>query len=113
MRQAKIYRKGIFAGVLTEDGGEYRFCYDADYLKRDDAKPVSLTLPLQEEAYVSPVLFPFFDGLIPEGWLLDVALRNTDISVLDRMSLLLLCCNDCIGAISIVTPTEKEEKHHV
>lgn len=113
MRQAKIYRKGIFAGVLTEDGGEYRFCYDADYLKRGDAKPVSLTLPLQEEAYVSPVLFPFFDGLIPEGWLLDVALRNTDISILDRMSLLLLCCNDCIGAISIVTSTEEEEKHHV
>ena len=103
MRQAKIYRKGIFAGVLTEDGGEYRFCYDADYIKRVDAKPVSLTLPL----------FPFFDGLIPEGWLLDVALRNTDISILDRMSLLLLCCNDCIGAISIVTSTEKEEKHHV
>ena len=113
MRQAKIYRKGIFAGVLTEDGGEYRFCYDADYIKRVDAKPVSLTLPLQEEAYVSPVLFPFFDGLIPEGWLLDVALGDTDISILDRMSLLLLCCNDCIGAISIVTSTEKEEKHHV
>ena len=51
-----------------------------------------MTLPLQEEAYTSPVLFPFFDGLIPEGWLLDVALRNTDISILDRMALLLTCC---------------------
>ena len=59
------------------------------------------------EAFVSPVLFPFFDGLIPEGWLLDVALRNTDISILDRMSLLLLCCKDCIGSVSVV-PTNKE-----
>lgn len=103
MRQADIYRKDVFAGVLTEDGGEYRFCYDKEYLKRNDAHPISLTLPLQTEAFVSPVLFPFFDGLIPEGWLLDVAIRNTDISVLDRMSLLLLCCKECIGSVS-VTP---------
>lgn len=40
MRQADIYRKGVLAGVLTEDGGEYRFCYDDAYLKRDDAQPV-------------------------------------------------------------------------
>ena len=103
MRQAEIYRKGMLAGILTEDDGEYRFCYDSMYLKREDALAVSLTLPLQTEAYVSPVLFPFFDGLIPEGWLLDVALRNTDISILDRMSLLLLCCKDCIGSISVVS----------
>lgn len=103
MRQADIYRKGVFAGVLTEYGGEYRFCYDEKYLMRDDAQPVSLTFPLQSESFVSPVLFPFFDGLIPEGWLLDVALRNTDISVLDRMSLLLLCCKECIGSVSVVS----------
>lgn len=105
MRQAEIYRKGILAGILTEDGGEYRFCYDKAYLKNEDAQPVSLTLPLQTEAYISPVLFPFFDGLIPEGWLLDAALRNTDISILDRMSLLLLCCKECIGSISVVSIT--------
>ena len=108
MRQAKIYRKELFAGILTEDGGEYRFCYDDVYLSRDNAQAISLTLPLQEEAFVSPVLFPFFDGLIPEGWLLDVALRNTDISILDRMSLLLLCCKECIGSVSVV-PVDDEK----
>ena len=102
MKQAEIYRKGLFAGILTEDDGEYRFCYDEMYLVREDAQPISLTLPLQTEPFVSPVLFPFFDGLIPEGWLHDVALRNTDISVLDRMSLLLLCCKECIGSVSVV-----------
>ena len=107
MRQAEIYRKVIFAGILTEEGGEYRFCYDETYLARKDAQPVSLTMPLQTEAFVSPVLFPFFDGLIPEGWLLNVALRNTDISILDRMSLLLLCCKECIGSVSVV-PINKE-----
>lgn len=79
MRQAQIYRKNILAGLLTEEGGEYIFRYDSDYLTSPKAAAISLTLPLQQEAYTSPVLFPFFDGLIPEGWLLDVALRNTDI----------------------------------
>jgi serine/threonine-protein kinase HipA len=102
MRQAEIYRKDVLAGILTEDGGEYCFRYEQAYLTRKDAQPVSLTLPLQTEAFVSPVLFPFFDGLIPEGWLLDVAIRNTDISILGRMSLLLLCCRECIGSISVV-----------
>ena len=39
MRQAEVYRKGIFSGVLTEDDGEYRFCYDEEYLAREDAQP--------------------------------------------------------------------------
>lgn len=102
MRQARIYRKKLFAGLLTENGGEYTFKYDESYLASPSAEAISLTLPMQNEAYRSPVLFPFFDGLIPEGWLLDVALRNTDISILDRMSLLLLCCKECIGSVSII-----------
>ena len=62
MRQAEIYRKEVLAGILTEDGGEYRFCYDETYLSREEAQPVSLTLPLQAEAFVSPVLFRFLMG---------------------------------------------------
>ena len=112
MRQANIFYKDQLAGILTENDSGYDFRYLPDYLSSETAKAVSLTLPLQEEAYTSPVLFSFFDGLIPEGWLLDVILRNTDISILDRMSLLLTCCKDCIGAISVV-PIERKEESHV
>lgn len=111
MRRAKIFYKNKLAGILTEDDAGYEFRYLPEYLSSETAKAVSLTLPLREDAYTSPVLFPFFDGLIPEGWLLDVALRNTDISILDRMSLLLTCCKDCIGAVSVVPIEEKEESH--
>lgn len=111
MRQANIFYKDWLAGILTENDAGYEFQYLADYLSLEAARAVSLTLPLQEEAYTSTVLFPFFDGLIPEGWLLDVALRNTDISILDRMSLLLTCCKDCIGAVSVVAIEEKEDSH--
>lgn len=110
MKQANVFYKDKLAGVLTENDSGYEFRYLPEYLSLDSAKAVSMTLPLQGEAYISTVLFPFFDGLIPEGWLLDVALRNTDISILDRMSLLLNCCRDCIGAISIVPIKEREEE---
>lgn len=111
MRQANIFYKDRLAGILTENDEGYEFRYLPVYLSSETAKAVSLTLPLREAPYTSPVLFPFFDGLIPEGWLLDVALRNTDISILDRMSLLLTCCKDCIGTVSVVSVERKEEGH--
>lgn len=108
MKRALIFYRDLLAGKLSESDEGYVFQYDEVYLSRPDAEPISLTLPLRNDAYQSPVLFPFFDGLIPEGWLLDVALRNTDISILDRMSLLLLCCKDCIGAVSVVPENDEE-----
>ena len=102
MSKALIQYKGKTAGILEETDEGYEFQYDKEYLADAAAIPVSLTLPLTDKPYKSAVLFPFFDGLIPEGWLLDVALRNTDISELDRFSLLLLCCKDCIGAVSVI-----------
>ena len=108
MKQAKIYMRNRPAGVLTEDESGYFFSYDKAYLRTKDAEAVSLTLPLQEEAYHSNVLFPFFDGLIPEGWLLEVAGRSWKIDRRDRMSLLLACCKDCIGAVSVIPILESE-----
>ena len=43
---------------------------DADWLARPDAVPVSLTLPLRPEPYDSRSLHPFFENLLPEGWLI-------------------------------------------
>ncbi len=98
------------AGVLTEDENGYAFRYDESYLKIQNAEPISLTFPLSEKPYESKVLFPFFDGLIPEGWLLDVAERSWKINPRDRMALLLACCKDCVGAVSVV-PNAEEVKN--
>ena len=51
--------------------------------------------------WISNVLFPFFDGLIPEGWLLQIVTRNWKIDQSDRFGLLLVACKDCIGAVRI------------
>lgn len=101
MKQARIFMKDNFAGTLTEDENGYTFVYDPSYLANESAEAISLTLPLGDTPYVSAMLHPFFDGLIPEGWLLDIAEKNWKISGRDRMSLLLACCKDCIGAVSV------------
>lgn len=87
MKQANVYVSNNLAGVLTEDDLGYEFRYDSDYLKSEGAEAVSLTLPLSAKPYRDKVLFPFFDGLIPEGWLLDIAEQSWKISAHDRFSL--------------------------
>jgi len=101
MRKAKVYMQNEMAGYLTETEDGYSFIYEVNYLTRSVTKPVSLTLPLQDKPYESKTLFPFFDGLIPEGWLLEIAEKNWKLNARDRMGLLLACCRDCIGAVSI------------
>ncbi len=108
MKQANVYVGNNLAGVLTEDDLGYEFRYDSDYLKSEGAEAVSLTLPLSAKPYRDKVLFPFFDGLIPEGWLLDIAEQSWKISARDRFSLLLACCKDCIGNVSVIPVNVKE-----
>lgn len=106
MKRAIVFIYDRRAGLLTEDETGFTFKYDEAYLSSAGAEAVSLTLPLTAETYHDTVLFPFFDGLIPEGWLLDIAEKSWKISQRDRMSLLLACCKDCIGAVSVVPDTE-------
>lgn len=107
MKQGKIYLRDRYAGLLTEDETGFTFAYDAAFLASGEAEAISLTLPLRAEPYHDTVLFPFFDGLIPEGWLLSIAENSWKINQRDRMSLLLACCKDCIGAVSVVPAEEK------
>lgn len=100
-RAADIYVRNIYAGQLQETEEGYAFAYDKEYLNSTMPSPVSLTLPLREEPYTSKTLFSFFDGLIPEGWLLDVVTHNWKVDQKDRFALLLIACKDCIGNVSI------------
>ncbi len=102
MRQGEIWVNKQKAGTLTENDEGYMYQYDKAYLSLKNATPVSLTLPLKEAPFTSDNLFPFFDGLIPEGWLLDIAQKNWKLNPRDRMGLLLTTCRDCIGNISII-----------
>ena len=90
------------AGIIEQTDDGYSFQYDQEYLVKDQVQPVSQTLPLQADLYKSNTMFPFFDGLIPEGWLLNVAIETWKIDPRDRMLLLLTVCEDCIGAVKVI-----------
>lgn len=111
MRKGKVYYKDIMAGIITEtDDGEFLFQYNAQYVKDHRAEFITFTMPVREKAYVDKRLFPFFEGLIPEGWLLDIATKNWKINPNDRMGLLLACCQNCIGAVSVIPISEEDEE---
>ena len=100
-RTAYVYLREDFAGTLKETDAGYSFMFDTQYLEKGNASAVSLTLPVQEEEYTSKTLFAFFDGLIPEGWLLNVVSHNWKIDSRDRFGLLLVACKDPIGNVRI------------
>jgi serine/threonine-protein kinase HipA len=105
-RIGKVFYQTDFAGIISEDEDGYHFQYDAQYLNMANAQAISLTIPLQNKPLYSNILFPFFDGLIPEGWLMDIAIQNWKLNPRDRMGLLLAVCKDCIGAVSIITENQ-------
>jgi len=99
-RQAQVYYRDRLAGTLTElrEGG-YRFAYDLAYL--ENGPPISLTLPLQAAPFEPRELFPFFAGLVPEGWYLRIVAPTIKVDETDTFGLLMHTCDDCIGAVSI------------
>lgn len=101
MKQAEVKLFNQRVGVISQTDDGFEFCYDTTYVLLPTAEAISLTLPLKTEPYKSTVLFPFFDGLIPEGWLLEIAQNNWKIKPNNRMELLLSCCKDCLGAVSV------------
>jgi len=102
MRSAEIFYKDILAGILTETNeGEYLFKYEKSYVEKFPKQFITFTMTVRNEEYTDKRLFPFFEGLIPEGWLLDIASKNWKINQNDRMGLLLACCQNCIGAVSV------------
>ena|ERR1700722_9405064 len=110
MRQAAIYYKDDEAGRLTEtDDGIYVFQYVDSYVKTYPGQFITFTMPVTDKPYTDKRLFPFFEGLIPEGWLLDIASKSWKINANDRMGLLLACCRNCIGAVSVIPINEENE----
>ncbi len=110
MRKGIVKYNNEIAGTLTEDdNGEYLFVYNEEYVHKHPLQFITFNMPVTNKPYRSKRLFPFFDGLIPEGWLLNIAAESWKINKNDRMGLLLACCQNAIGAVSIHPITEKDE----
>ena len=100
LRKAKVYYKNEIAGYITETQNEYIFQYDYSFLKKDI--PISTSLPPREEPYHSKELFPFFKGLLPEGWYLNIVSATQKVDYKDSFGLLLASTAvDTIGAVTV------------
>lgn len=105
-KTAHVLYGGVAAAKLTETDEGYELRYEKSWLEADGNPPISLTLPLQPEPFRSKVLFAFFDGLIPEGWLLNLVVDNWKLKAADRFALLLMACRDTIGAVTVEPQTK-------
>ena len=77
--RAIVYYGAKEAGELVKKPDGYAFTYNAAYLSDPESMPISLSMPLAQTKYESPTLFPFFDGLLPEGWLLELTCKAAKI----------------------------------
>ncbi len=111
MRIGRVLYKNVLAGTITETNeGEFVFQYDDQYVIEHPQDFITFTMAVTTRPYKDKRLFPFFEGLIPEGWLLDIASKNWKINPNDRMGLLLACCQNCIGAVSVEPITETDDE---
>jgi len=99
LRKASVMFKETPAGLIEETGEGYRFIYDSAYLA--EGSPVAVAFPLREQPYESKSLFPFFKGLLPEGWFREIVCRTLKIDSRDEFGLLVKACGDCVGAVWI------------
>jgi serine/threonine-protein kinase HipA len=99
LRKADVMFKDALAGVIEETAQGYGFSYSPDYLKA--GRPIAVAFPLREQPYSSDTLFPFFKGLLPEGWFREIVCRTLKVDTKDDFGLLIRACGDCIGAVWI------------
>lgn len=99
MRRARVLMHGIVAGVLEEldQATAYRFTYEAGYA----GESISRTMPVRTEPYPFRGFPAFFDGLLPEGEMLEGLLRQHKIDAHDRLAQLLVVGGDLVGAVTV------------
>ena len=98
MRKAAVFVNQVNAGIFEElENGKYQFTYSSDYY----GPPVSLTMPLAKIQYEFDKFPPFFDGLLPEGVLLEALLRKSKLDKNDFFGQLLRVGHDVVGVVTI------------
>lgn len=99
MKAANVFVHGQLAGRLEElaPGRSYRFIYQSGY----DGPPASLTMPTTSSEYTFDRFPPFFEGLLPEGVMLEGLLKQNKIDRLDYFSQLMVVGGDLVGAVTV------------
>jgi HipA-like protein len=109
MKQATVYLNQQPVGTLARTAEGYLFQYDDLYRNSPNARSLSLTLPLSQPKHTAKTLFPFFAGLLSEGYNRAVQCRTLRIDENDDFGLLLAIAHtDTVGAVRVVAQTDVE-----
>jgi HipA-like protein len=101
-KKGLVYFNDALAGTLEYRDNEFVFKYDQAYLSERSLPSVSLSFPKSRTEYRSPVLFPFFYGLLTEGADKTLQCAVLKIDENDHFSRLLKTAGKCtIGAITV------------
>ena len=88
------------------------FSYSPEYLHSPDAAAISLSLPLQEEAFSPAATKNFFEGLLPEGFTRRSVAQWMRVDENDYLSILLGLGKECLGALQILEEGEEAKPNH-
>jgi serine/threonine-protein kinase HipA len=99
MKRAKVFVNGVLSGEIqeVERRGKYRFIYLENY----KGPSVSLEMPTTKLIYDYDKFPPFFEGLLPEGVMLEGLLRQTKLDRTDLMSQLISVGGDLVGNVTV------------
>lgn len=98
---AKVFFNQRLVGFLTKTRDGYTYKYDLEFLNSADNFPISYNFPLQSQEFKNPSLFPFFEALVSEGWLLKIQSQSMKIDERDYFSMLVENGKDLIGGIRV------------
>lgn len=87
-------------GAISGFGPDMVFSYDEEYLSHSDAKPLSLSLPLQDEPYAEGPLRCFFEALVPESQIYNHLAGRRSPTKYDYILILKKLNLECVGALA-------------
>ncbi len=92
--------------------GAIDFRYDPDWLRWEHSFPVSLSLPLREDAYRGEPVTAVFDNLLPDTDMLRRRIaEKVGAAGIDAYSLLAAIGHDCVGALQFMADDDNHEVH--
>lgn len=101
-RKVIIYLHNVPAAEFRQTSSGYELQYFPEY----KGPPISQTLPRQKERYLFSDFPPFFDGLLPEGIMLEVLLKKHKLDANDYFGQIKVVGRDLVGAVTVQESAE-------
>jgi len=103
MSTLNVYWEHELVGRLTKRGGnDMFFQYSEPYLASKYPRPISLSLPLQTEAFDGSISKSWFANLLPEGEIRGQVARKLRVSERNEYAILNGIGGDCAGALRLL-----------